>query len=222
MASMLSARCFSFAQHVFFEEISPKFDEKALKQVMDKLYIFFEKAFFRFEIISSFYLRLYDEITDNEIKLAQISSSDKVLVIGSGSIPATAELIVHKTKAEVYGIDKDQEAISKGRQYIVTHGLESKLHLIHSEGSFFDVSRYDVIFVLYGIKGEQNIFHLIAEKMNPSARVILRKPYDPTFNREQLPEYIQNNFSVKDMMITPSLGSVVSLVLTSKKSFQDH
>ncbi len=214
---MLSSRCFSFAHHLFFEEISPKFDEKALKHVMDRVYIFFEKTFYHFEIVSAFYLRLYDEITNNEIKLAKITSSDKVLVIGSGSIPATAELIVKKTGAEVYGIDRDLTAASKGKQYATIHGLTSKLHIHYSEGSMFDLSTYDVIFVLYGIKGEKNIFESIADTVNPSARIIFRQPYDQAFNTKNLPEYIQKNFTVTTPMISPSLGSVISLMLNRKK-----
>jgi len=183
---------------------------------MDRVYIFFEKTFYHFEIISTFYLRLYDEITDNEIKLAHITSSDKVLVIGSGSIPATAELIVKKTHAEVYGIDRDREAVSKGREYAKIHGLDRQLHILHSEGSSFDVSTYDVIFVLYGIKGEQDLFNLLADRMNPSARIIFRQPYDHGFNTDILPEYIKKNFMVKDTMISPSLGSIISLVFIRK------
>lgn len=217
MRSRIFLRCFSCAHHVFFEEISPKFDEKALKHLMDRFYIFFEKSFYHFEFVSTYYLRLYNEITDNEIKLAKITSSDKVLVIGSGSIPATAEHIVRKTGAEVYGIDRDKEAVSKGKKYAAIHGLTSGLHIIHSEGSIFDVSTYDVIFVLYGIKGEQDLFNVIADSMNPSARIIFRQPYDIAFNTKILPEYIQTNYSVTDQIITPSLGSIISLILRHKK-----
>lgn len=184
---------------------------------MDRVYIFFEKTFYHFEIVSAFYLQLYDEITNNEIKLAKITSSDKVLVIGSGSIPATAELIVKKTGAEVYGIDRDLAAVSKGKQYATIHGLTSRLHIYHSEGTMFDLSTYDVIFVLYGIKGEKNLFESIADSMNPSARIIFRQPYDQAFNTKNLPMYIQKNFTVTDQMISPSLGSVISLMLNRKK-----
>ena len=217
MKSTMSSRVFSFARHLFFEEISPKFNEKALKHLMDKLYIFFEKAFFRFDIISTFYLRLYDEITDNEIKIARIQPNDNVLVIGSGSLPATAELIVRKTGANVSGIDRDYQAALRGQQYAKQHHLDSKLHILHAEGSDFDVSPYDVIFVLYGIQGEHELFSLLAKQMKASARILYRHPYDPSFTVKSLPDFIPKSFILKDQVISPSLGSIISLVFVKKE-----
>ncbi len=217
MKSTVTSRFFSFAQHLFFEEISPKFDEKALKHLMNTFYIFFEKIFFRFELVSTFYLRLYNEITDNEIELANIQSTDKVLVIGSGSLPATAELIVRKTNAHVSGIDRDYQAAMRGKEYAKQHHLESKLHIIHSDGAKFDVSSYDVIFVLYGIQGESELFSTIAGQMKNHARIIYRQPYDPGFSITSLPEFISEYFIVKNHKISPSLGSIISLVFEKKE-----
>lgn len=222
MKTNISSRCFSMAHHLFFKEISPKFNEKALKHLMDKLYIFFEKVFFRFEILSTLYLKLYDEITNNEIKIANIQSKDRVLVIGSGSIPATAELIVEKTGAEVVGIDRDQHAVRRGKEYVKQHSLDERLHIRYANGSDFDVSLFDVIFISYGIHDENQLFSLMEKKMNPSARVIYRQPYDPSFTDASLPSSILRTFKVKDQVSSPSLGSILSLVLVKKSRYHSN
>ncbi|MDG6219025.1 MAG: hypothetical protein QCI00_06255 [Candidatus Thermoplasmatota archaeon] len=216
MISRLSSKCFFLAHHLFFEEISPKFNEKALKYLMDYLYIVFEKAFFRFDIVSTFYLQLYDEITDNEITLAHILSTDKVLVIGSGSIPSTAEHIVKKTDAMVTGIDRDIQAVKRAKQYATQHGLDKKLHIFHADGSEYDISLFDVIFVSYGIQDEEQLFFVLERKMNSKARIIYRLPYDPLFTIQSLPSSISTSFKVKGQKSSPSLGSIISLVLVKK------
>lgn len=216
MISRLSSKCFYLAHHLFFEEVSPKFNETALKNLMDHLYIFFEKVFFRFDIVSTFYLQLYDEITDNEITLARILSTDKILVIGSGSIPATPEHIVKKTGAEVTGIDRDLQAVKRAKQYATQHGLDKKLQMFHADGSEYDVSLFDVIFVSYGIQDEDQLFSLLEKQMSSNARIIYRLPYDPLFTIKSLPPSISTSFNVKGQKSSPSLGSIISLVLVKK------
>lgn len=218
MKSTISSRCLSIVHHLFYEEISLKFNEKALKHLMDKMYIFFEKTFVHFEIVSTFYLRLYDEITDNEIKLANIQSKDNVLVIGSGSIPATAELIVRKTGAYVSSIDRDYQTVILGNQYAKQHHIDANLHIIHTDGSTFDFSSYDVIIVSYGIQDEHQLFSRIIRQMKPSARIIYRQPYNPAFSGDSLPEMISNSFVLQDKMISQSLGSICSLMFVKKST----
>ncbi len=218
MKSMMSSQCLSIVHHLFYEVISPKFNEKALKHLMDKMYIYFEKTFVHFEFVSIRYLRLYDEITNNEIKLANIQSKDNVLVIGSGSIPATAELIVRKTGAHVSCIDRDYQAVILGNQYAKQHHIDENLHTIHTDGSTFDYTPYDVIIMSYGVQGEHQLFSRIIKQMKPSARILYRQPYNPPYSFNSLPDVVSNSFVLQDRMISQSLGSVCSLILVKKNT----
>ena len=112
MPLSLTKKFLSFSQRIFFEELGDKFNVKSLKKTMDFLYVIFEKICIKFEIISKYYLDLYQELIDKEIKMAGISSVDTILVVGCGSLPTTSVLIAKKTNAIVKGVDIDPRAIN--------------------------------------------------------------------------------------------------------------
>jgi hypothetical protein len=180
--------------------------------------MFFEKTFVHFEFVSTVYLKLYDEITNNEIKLAHINVNDKVLVIGSGSIPATAILIAQKTGAFVTGVDRDYRSALYGNRYTKQHHFDVNLHVSYADGSTFDISSYDVIIVAYGIQDEPRLFSFLGRDMDSTARVIYRQPYDRTFSDTSLPDFIQSSFVLVDRIISQSLGSIYSLLLVKKNN----
>jgi len=123
-------KLFSFSRKLFFEIISPKFNVSASKSIMNLLYVYFEKISIHFEILYSNYLLLYDELIDKEIKLAKIKSSDKILIIGSGSLPATCILIAQKTNAKIHGIDIDPVAIKKSTRFIKNISLDDLIEIM--------------------------------------------------------------------------------------------
>ena len=106
----LTKKFLSFSQRIFFEELGDKFNVKSLKKTMDFLYVIFEKICIKFEMISKYYIDLYQELIDKEIKMASISNVDTVLVVGCGSLPTTSVLVFNKTNAKVTGIDIDSIA----------------------------------------------------------------------------------------------------------------
>ena len=54
-----------------------------------------------------------------EIKIANISSKDKVLHIGCGIFPSETFLIAEKTGAKVVGIDNSKRAVDLARKFII-------------------------------------------------------------------------------------------------------
>ena len=118
MTKNIIEKFLSYARFIFYEILSPNFNTASLKSFIDYAYIILEKIAYSFDILSSNYLQLYDELVEKEIKMAQISNKSNILIIGCGSLPATTILISIKTKANIISIDYDKKAIQKANNFI--------------------------------------------------------------------------------------------------------
>ena len=107
-----------YSRRLFYELISPKFKKDLLKEVMDFSYILFEKIAIKFNIISMNYIKLYSDIVQKEIEIAEINSKDSVIIIGCGTLPSTSILISMKTEANIVAIDKDINAIKRANIFL--------------------------------------------------------------------------------------------------------
>ncbi|MCK4365177.1 MAG: class I SAM-dependent methyltransferase [Thermoplasmatales archaeon] len=213
MAMKLSEKCFSFAKTVFFDIISSKFRAGSLKRSLDLSYVIFEKIAYNFEIFSSNYINMYCEIVEKEIRLANITSKDNVLVIGAGSLPATSVLIAQKSGASVVSIDVDKAAINKANVLIKRLDLSDKLKLVHADGRYYDFEKFDVIFVLYAIKQLDEIFEKISKKIKTDTRVIYRSVFDKETNtiksRIDLSKFLEVKNIVKSENISPAASALL-------------
>ena len=117
MANSVIEGLLSFSRFIIFKVISPKVNTAYFKNFMDSAYSFYEQIAISFEILSNSYLKLYDEIVEKEIKMAQITKNSNVLLIGCGSLPATTALIGEKTQANIVSIDYDQKAFQNAKNY---------------------------------------------------------------------------------------------------------
>jgi hypothetical protein len=174
MSKRVIERFFSFARRMFFEEISAKFRPGSAKKLMDALYIIFEKVAHKFDIMSTNYLKMYRELVEKEVKMADISSDDLVLVIGCGSLPATSVLIAMGTGAHVVYIDNDRRAVEEAYKFVKNLHLEDRIKVEHADGLFYPLNKFDVIFLLYGVKRQEGIFKSLAGNMKNNARIIFR------------------------------------------------
>jgi ubiquinone/menaquinone biosynthesis C-methylase UbiE len=216
MAQQLIQRIFSYASYLFFEKISPKFQVDVLKNLMDVFYIFYEKIFLHFHIFVAMYFDMYNELIENEISLAGITKNKQVLVIGCGSLPATSLLLAQKTGANIVGIDKDKNAVKDAKTFIDANQLKDKVSFLYSEDLSFDLSKFDIIIIAYGIKQELFIFETLGKKMKDTAKIIYRIPF--TTDEKQILTQLnkKSHFIFINKIITPSMGSTVSLLLQKK------
>lgn len=217
MSLNLTKKFLTFAQRIFFEELGGKFDAKSFKKIMDFLYVIFEKICIKFKTISIYYMSLYQELIDKEIKMANISKSDKVLVIGCGSLPTTSVLIFNKTDSDVNGIDIDPIAIKNASEYLERIGLKNNINLELADGLTYPIDKYDVIFVLYGIGTHQDILQLIANNMKESARVVFRTSISDEKELRNDTKKLSKWFDVKSHIVSKTLFPVGSYMLLKQK-----
>ncbi|NQX57990.1 methyltransferase domain-containing protein [Paenibacillus qinlingensis] len=75
------------------------------------------------------YFKNIESCIEEEFGGFQVTADSKVLLIGSGSFPMTPLLIAKRTRAEVVGIDIDDEAIELGLHVVKQIGSELNIRL---------------------------------------------------------------------------------------------
>ncbi|MCM3184526.1 nicotianamine synthase family protein [Priestia megaterium] len=79
------------------------------------------------------YFKNIESCIEEEFENFQITPESKVLLIGSGAFPMTPLLIAKKTRAEVVGIDIDDEAIDLGQKVLSILGDGLNVRVQNSE-----------------------------------------------------------------------------------------
>lgn len=217
MVNKISDKLFIFFQNVFFEELGSKFRPGTFRNLMNYLYVIFEKSAYQFDFLSEYYLSFYKTLVENEIELAKITSKDQVLIIGSGSIPATSIIIAKQTNAIITSIDIDQQAIKNASLLINKLKLEKNLILESADGHSYPIKKFDVVFVLYGIKNHEDMLKSIGDQMKDNARVIFRSVIED--NDKKILGIDDNNkiFDIKKTVVSKEIYPTISCLLLKKK-----
>jgi len=212
----IAEKLFSFSKYIFFEVLSVKFRPGSAKTLIDFSYVIFEKVAAKFNIISSNYFKMYQELVDKEIKMVGISPEDKVMVIGCGSLPITAVLVAIKTKAHVIAIDKDEIAVKKAVNYIRNHHLEDKVEIEHADVEFYPLNKFDVIYLSYGMNNSRDIFRSISNRTKKNSRIIFRTVIGSQEDNKKRTMELSNWFLVKDKIKSETLPPSGSYLLLKK------
>ncbi len=215
MVPPLTERIFDGIRYLVFEKNADTFRPGALKKIMDFLFIIFEKIGYTFRFIVNSYMKMYREIVLQEIKLVTASSNDRILIIGSGAIPATALIIAQEVHARCVTIDTDRNAVAAARQCIHNMDMNTLISVEVGNGASYATDDFDVIFMLYGVKNHTAVLKHLAGNINESTRVVFRSIDDPA---ENLPDeaYLKQLFDVGDVQRTTVLGPMCSYLLTKK------
>ena len=176
MVKSITGKLFSISRKTFFEKISPKYKTAPFKNMMDYLYVLFEKIGCKIDIVVKYYLEMYDEIIEKEINMAKISKEQQILIIGSGSIPATPLLISQKTKAKIVALDCDLNAVKNSSNLLKNKYPSQNIEIQLSDGKEYTMKNFDYIFVLYGVKKQKETLKKIYQKINKETQAILRSP----------------------------------------------
>jgi precorrin-6B methylase 2 len=201
---------------MFFDNISAKFRPGSCKKLIDFSYVIFEKVATKFNIISSNYSNMYQEVVDKEIKMAGISAKDKVIVIGCGSLPITAILVAMKTKAHVVAIDKDTKAVKEAAKFIRNHQLDELVVIEHADGKSHPLNNFDVIYLSYGLNKDE-IFGILNKNSKKDARIIFRTVIGSEKDKKKSIAELSKLFIVKDSIKSETLPPSGSYLLLNKK-----
>ena len=217
MTRGISERFLAFSRFLFFNILSVKFNSATFKNFMDYAYVIFEKIACSFEIMSSKYLKLYDELIEKEINMANITKNSKILVIGCGSLPVTSILIGSKTHSDIVSIDFDKKAVLKAKKFVNNHDLSLKLKIEYGGGLTYPIENFDVIFVLYGVKRQLEILSNLSEKIKSDVLIVFRTTQDVLDQEFNGTKLLSEMFDIKDSSSSDAIYTSYSYLLGKKR-----
>lgn len=215
MSSPLLSRSLSLLQQVIFQQIGGTFHTNAMKGVMDRGFVLFEKIGCKFPVLIDLYLDFYRDVVRKEMALAGLSRQDILLIIGSGSLPATPLLAAELTDASIVSIDRDRSAVRAATAVIRKRGMEDRVSIVHGDGLTYPADSFTCVYIMYGVRQPQKILSSLPSRTCSSCRFIFRTITDPsgaildkTLSLDQ--------YTVKDKVHTTTLGSFTSFLLEKK------
>ena len=144
------------------------------KSLSDLFYILLEYLISKSKFLSSIYIKLYKYQTKNEIILGDIHQTDKVLLIGCGSIPASAILLLNFSNCKITAIDNDKIAIENAVKLLIKYGMYKSINVIFEKGEDIDINNFDVIIISKGISDKEEILNNMACSINYNTKIIVR------------------------------------------------
>lgn len=137
----------------------------------------FELLAAKVDLFSEIYLRVFGFRVPQEIKCLKISKSDKILQIGCGAIPYTAEIIARMTGAKVVAIDNDPRMVVGAREYLKRRGIKN-VEVLFGDGIKFPLENFTVIYISLGVYPLEPILKRII-KEGEGKRIIFRVSTNP-------------------------------------------
>jgi len=135
-----------------------------------------EKVCSRSRCLTELLGRPYLRAVRNEVRLARIAKSDRVLSVGCGAVPFTAIHVARLTGALVVALDHDPQAVELARRCVARLGLDKLVTVEHCDGSEWGGEGFDVAIVaLQACRKNAVLSCLCAEDHGPR-RVIVREP----------------------------------------------
>lgn len=200
----------------FLEKFSMNMNVSYFKKIVDYMFELVEKITMKLEKLLPLYSRYYEDLIDNEIRLAKISSLTRVVHIGCGSIPSTSILIAKKTGANVVGIDKNPHAVEKARYCINKLGFDDKIQIKHADAVNFPIKEFDVIVISHGVESRDKILRNISKSIKENTVVIFRTFSTNLGELAKYDAFLNDIFDVNDIARHKRHGLVISVSLSKK------
>ena len=71
-------------------------------------------------------------------------------------------------------IRRDKKAINNAKRFLIRKNLDEKIDLKVTSHMKFDLTDFNIVFILYGIKNKEDVFSYISMNMNEKTKIIYR------------------------------------------------
>ena len=200
------------------QRIGVKMNAQKLKIYISIVFIISEKIFVKFEKLLPFYLDFYIEMIEDEINLANISKDQKILHVGSGSIPATCILIERYTNNKITGIDKDPKSVEESKRLLSKINTNSKIKIKNYEARKYPINEFDIIIISNGIYPYYELLYYISKNMNKDAIVILRTHSQRNNELLKVDKFLKDIFIMGDKVVREKYALLTSILLYKKSN----
>ena len=155
-------------------------------------------------------------MTENEIKLANISKNDRILHVGCGPLPATSIILAKETGAKITGIDYNPNSVKQAKFFISKYHLSDQIQIIHADAIQFPVDNFDLILLSQGIKPRKKILEQISKSIKPNMRVIYRTTSSVDGEISQNDLFLKEIFKIVKIAYNKKNGLLISILLNKK------
>lgn len=197
----------------FLKNFNESMNMNKLKKLGDYIFYLAEKLILNYEKLIPFYIKFYDEMVIGEIKMATISSDDKILHIGCGSIPATSIIIAKETGANIIAIDIDSYSSQKAKKFIKQNTKLNNIIIKNADGAEYSTAEFDTILISDGVKKLYNILQNISESLRKNTKVIFRITILNNENFKLDDNNLASIFAIKEIKTHKSYGKLSSVLL---------
>jgi len=201
----------------FVEKIGIKLDPHKFKKFNDLGFIITEKILIKLQKLSHLYFHFYEEMTQNEISLANISKDDVILHIGSGPIPTTSILLAKKVGAQVTSIDNNLHSVKQAIYCVKEAGVADKVQIKYADANSFPADKFDVIIISHGTRAYKELLQHISQSMKDDARVIFRTSSSPTGEIAKEDLFIKDMFKMDKIVKQKKNALLISILLKKEK-----
>lgn len=200
--------------NLLLSSFSKSTDMVRLKKLSNIIFVIIEKLVVKLDKLLPFYLRFYDEMVSNEIKMANISSQDSILHIGCGSIPATSIILNQKIGSNITSIDKDPDSVKNAKHLLSKLENLENIKIACADGLSFSAENFDVIIISDGISVLDEILRKLSKFVKKNVKIIVRVNITkPNFYICGKPYSAVDEFAIKDMVNHSSYGKLTSILL---------
>ena len=109
-----------------------------------------------------------------EIKIANIKSKDKVLLIGCGILPTETILIAETTGAKVVGIDNSITAVKYAKKYVEKKELSELIKIEYADGKNYPLSNFNIIFIAINVFPIESILKHLSKNIKPNTKILCK------------------------------------------------
>ena len=111
------------------------------------------------------------------LRLVVFSGCQRLVMVGCGPFPAAALYVYdHESAPDISALDNDANAVEMARQVVAVHAPE-RVHVFESDGSRYDYSGADVVYIANLVSPKADVLARIADTASSATRVILRDPF---------------------------------------------
>lgn len=116
-----------------------------------------------------YYKTFYNDIIENELKLADLENDANIIVVGCGPLPVTVYHLAEKG-FNVTGVDRDPRAIEYSRKFL------DDVEFILDDGRNIDYSSYDAVWIPFHVEPKDDILCKIFREIKIGGKVVYRVP----------------------------------------------
>ena len=150
-------------------------------------YTFLELLAVKINFFNKLLLSWRGPVFKNEVKMAEVTKKDKVLLIGSGIYPTECIIIAEEAGAKVVGIDNCKNIVKTSKKYLKKKGLENLVEIRYADGVNFSVEEYNVVFIAINVFPIELVLENLSKKLKVKTRILCKSI------KNDIPEVLKQN-----------------------------